>query len=289
MPRTSDSAPWIGKLRGRASDTYASPGSAPIAARSESAAASALWPMSANECVASWKWTPSAAVSIEVTANGRACTTAASSPVHRTTRSPGGVSAAWMASMSSRSRTATVLLRDGPAGIWRGAEPGRGALAFAPRACRDCRRRYLVVLRSESAPKGARAVRPRGPHLRLAHLLRRAAVEPAPGLRLALLTRLARRLGGLRVAVLHAPGRAVARRDQFSRRAHRSGARPSGVGQVAARPVRAYERVDGGRQGRDGRTLRRSQASHACEHRVRAGARGRHGRDGGRLLRHPVT
>ena len=55
-------------------------GSAPIAARSESATARALCPMSAGEWVERSKCTPSAIVSIEVTANGRARTTAASSP-----------------------------------------------------------------------------------------------------------------------------------------------------------------------------------------------------------------
>ncbi len=51
------------------------------------------------------KCTSSASVSIEVTASGRARTTAASSPTQRTTRSPGAPSAAWIASINSRSAT----------------------------------------------------------------------------------------------------------------------------------------------------------------------------------------
>ena len=70
---------------------------APIAARSESAVASAFQPTSAGECVARLKWAPSTTVSIEVTASGRARTTAASSPVQRTSGRRGRSSAAWIA------------------------------------------------------------------------------------------------------------------------------------------------------------------------------------------------
>ena len=72
---------------------------------SESAVASAFQPTSAGECVARLKCTPSTTVSIEVTASGRARTTAASSPVQRTVRAPRSVSAAWIARIRSSSAT----------------------------------------------------------------------------------------------------------------------------------------------------------------------------------------
>src|SRR5947199_7049445 len=55
---------------------------------SDSAAASALWPTPPGECVPSSKWTPSTTASIDVTVTPCARTTAASSPLERTTRSP---------------------------------------------------------------------------------------------------------------------------------------------------------------------------------------------------------
>src|SRR5436190_17986954 len=82
------------------SATYASPGSAPIAARSDSAAASARWPTSAPDAQSSRKCTPSTIASTDVTANGRARTTAASSPL------PRAPAAATIASISANSSMA---------------------------------------------------------------------------------------------------------------------------------------------------------------------------------------
>src|SRR4051794_19191040 len=73
---------------------------------SDSAVASALWPTSAGECVASSKCTPSTTVSIDVTATASARTTAASSPGPLSTRGGSGPSAAWIAAISSSSAAA---------------------------------------------------------------------------------------------------------------------------------------------------------------------------------------
>src|SRR5215218_184038 len=107
----SSSIPWIsssGSSRsdGSTTDTYASPASAPIAARSDSAVASAFHPMSRSPWVARLKCTPSTSVSIDVTANGRARVTAASSPVQRTSRPLRSASAVSIAAISSSSATA---------------------------------------------------------------------------------------------------------------------------------------------------------------------------------------
>src|SRR4051812_6041669 len=86
---TSSSTASAPKPSGSPSVTYASPASAPIAPRSDSAAASARWPASAG-VTRGWsrrKWTPSTIASTLTTWNGRARTTAASSPSQRTSRS----------------------------------------------------------------------------------------------------------------------------------------------------------------------------------------------------------
>src|SRR5438034_11614969 len=70
---------------------------------SESAAASALCPTSAYECVASVKCTPSASASTDVAATPPPRTTAASSPGPASTRFPGRRSAASIAAISSSS------------------------------------------------------------------------------------------------------------------------------------------------------------------------------------------
>src|SRR5919108_1451865 len=78
-----------------------------MAARSDSACASAFQPTSAGLCVDSSKCTPSASESIEVTASGRERTTAASSPIQRTIRSPRASAArsiAWIRSSSWMAR-----------------------------------------------------------------------------------------------------------------------------------------------------------------------------------------
>src|SRR5215208_5606319 len=76
---------------------------------SDSAVASAFQPTSPGVWVASEKCTPSTIVSIEVTASGRARTTAASSPVQRTVRSPRSLSAAWIARIRSSSATSALV------------------------------------------------------------------------------------------------------------------------------------------------------------------------------------
>src|SRR5215217_4106268 len=108
----SSSIPWISSSGsstsdGSTTDTYASPASAPIAARSDSAVASAFHPMSRSPWVARLKCTPSTSVSIDVTANGRARVTAASSPVQRTSRPLRSASAVSIAAISSSSPTAS--------------------------------------------------------------------------------------------------------------------------------------------------------------------------------------
>src|SRR5215204_532774 len=86
-----------------------------MAATSDSAVASAFQPTSAGLWVASEKWTPSTTVSIEVTAKGRARTTAASSPLGRTMRPPRSLpprsrSAAWIERIRSISATSETAL-----------------------------------------------------------------------------------------------------------------------------------------------------------------------------------
>src|SRR3954470_22388745 len=86
---TSSSTASAPKPAGSPSVTYTSPASAPIAPRSESAAASARCPASAGD-TRGWsrrKWTPSTIASTLTAWNGRARTTAASSPSQRTRRS----------------------------------------------------------------------------------------------------------------------------------------------------------------------------------------------------------
>jgi hypothetical protein len=76
-----------------------------MAARSESAVASAFQPTSAGACDERSKCTPSATLSIEVTASGRLRTTAASSPVQRAIRPLRSVrtsSIAWIRDRSTR-------------------------------------------------------------------------------------------------------------------------------------------------------------------------------------------
>src|SRR3954454_90148 len=77
-----------------------------MAARSESAPASARCPASAQPTWPRRKWTPSTMTSSEVTAAPVAATTAASSPGPRGTRAPRVAKLAVTASMSSSSRTA---------------------------------------------------------------------------------------------------------------------------------------------------------------------------------------
>src|SRR3954470_12215971 len=98
-----------------------------IAARSDSAAASARCPTSATVAGPSRKWTPSTIASTLVTAYGRARTTAASSPLPRTTRSPGGPRAATIASISENSSSG------------RGSCPGRWGPRRLPMAIHDAR------------------------------------------------------------------------------------------------------------------------------------------------------
>src|SRR5919109_1338337 len=75
-----------------------------MAARSESAAASARWPTSAGVACPSRKWVPSTIASTDVTASASPRTTAASSPIQRTTRLLSRrASAAPIASISARS------------------------------------------------------------------------------------------------------------------------------------------------------------------------------------------
>jgi len=61
--------------------TYASPGLAPIAARSDSAAASAFAPIADGDAVSRRKWTPSTKASTDVAVAPPAIVTAASSPI----------------------------------------------------------------------------------------------------------------------------------------------------------------------------------------------------------------
>ena len=103
MPSTSSSA--SAKPSGSTTDTYASPASAPIAAMSESAVASAFQPMSRAPCVPRSKCTPSTSVSMEVTAKARARVTAASSPVQRTSLPLRSLIAASIAAIRSSSPT----------------------------------------------------------------------------------------------------------------------------------------------------------------------------------------
>ena len=84
---TSSMAWGSPKEAGVPSTTYASPASAPIAARSERAAARALCPTSPGEWVSRPKCTPSTIASTDVTATPPARTTAASSPLASSTRS----------------------------------------------------------------------------------------------------------------------------------------------------------------------------------------------------------
>src|SRR5215208_1531113 len=156
---TSSSAP--SNPAGRISDAYASPGSAPIAATSDSAVASAFHPTSPAEWVASEKCTPSTTVSIEVTASGRARTTAASSPVQRTVRPPRSVSAAWIARIRSSSATSPPALLGARVGALLAL---RRALIARHLDVGRVLRRLLVVARVELlVGAGAAALVGRGP------------------------------------------------------------------------------------------------------------------------------
>src|SRR3954451_23222953 len=94
-----------------------------MAARSDSAPASARCPTSRGDAGPRRKCVPSTMTSIEVTANASPRTTAASSPSHRTTRdSARRDSAPAIASISARSRTAA----QGPATAGRGARRSLG-------------------------------------------------------------------------------------------------------------------------------------------------------------------
>ena len=124
---------------GSTTDTYASPASAPIAARSDSAVASAFQPMSRRPWVARRKCTPSTSVSIEVTAKGRARVTAASSPVH----APAGRCGRRARSRSRRSARARPRRQPAP-----GHQPG----AAVPLPCRSrCRSRSHCRARAPGA------------------------------------------------------------------------------------------------------------------------------------------
>src|SRR3954452_18259849 len=88
--------------------TYASPGPTPIAAKSDSAVASALWPTSPYENASRSKWTPSTRASTETTARSSARTTAASSPDPSSRRSPRSPRIRWKVLIRSSSPTVTV-------------------------------------------------------------------------------------------------------------------------------------------------------------------------------------
>ncbi len=113
IPRATAKMSSVEKPSGSPSATYASPASAPIAARSLSAPAIARWPTSSGP-TASWsrrKCTPSTIASIDTACTARARTTAQSSPDHRTTRDDRLVSSRWKAAMRPSSLMAerTVL------------------------------------------------------------------------------------------------------------------------------------------------------------------------------------
>ena len=90
LARAIASGVWGSIPSGTPSTRYASEASLPIAARSDSAPARARCPISPGESWALRKWTPSTIASIETTAYPPARTTAASSPMPRTTRAPRG-------------------------------------------------------------------------------------------------------------------------------------------------------------------------------------------------------
>src|SRR5262249_10506493 len=106
--RASASAPRItastSACSGSTIERYASPGCAPIAARSERAPASALQPASSKEAWPSLKRVPSTITAVETAIGPAAFTTPAPSPSRRTTREPGRCpSSARIASMRASS------------------------------------------------------------------------------------------------------------------------------------------------------------------------------------------
>ena len=100
-----------GSAGGSASDSSASRGAAPIAARSLRLTASARWPMASGGVNARSKCTPSTSASTLSTSSRfrSGSTTAASSPMPTSSQAGAAGSRAWMRAMSSRSvRSATV-------------------------------------------------------------------------------------------------------------------------------------------------------------------------------------
>ena len=95
-----------GRSRGAATTTYASPCAAPIAARSESPAASALRPTAGAPKSSSRKWTPSTIASTVTALAARGSTTAASSPLGTRTLGPGAGSRSLIAAIRSNSLAA---------------------------------------------------------------------------------------------------------------------------------------------------------------------------------------
>ena len=224
-----------------------------------------------GEWVSRSKWTPSASVSIEVTATGRALH-------HRRV----------VAGPADHSRARARPARRGSPG----SDRARPRLQSAPVT------RPTLLERAGEAASGVSSLGSGNPRRKallqygIAALIFgfliffvAQAVEPAAGLRLAFRAGLAGALRGLRGRLLRDPGRAVARDRRIARRAHRPAAGQGCVGEVAARPLRAHERPDAGRADRDGREARGAKARDARERGVRAGARVRDGGDGGRLLR----
>src|SRR5215207_2603227 len=110
MPRSSSSA----RSSGAATTTYASPWAAPIAARSDSDAASAFLPTASGPNESSTKWTPSTIASTVTALAARGSTTAASSPLGTRTRGPGAGMRALIAAIRSNSLLGTYDRLDRP-------------------------------------------------------------------------------------------------------------------------------------------------------------------------------